>query len=290
MKIGHFEIRALDTGMFKLDGGAMFGTVPKPLWEKAIPPDSLNRIPMALRIVLLQDHASKRNLLIDTGIGQKWSEKMAGVYAIDHTENDLFKSLAACGLKPDDITDVILTHLHFDHTGGSTIQSGEGKFVPTFPKAKYYIQKDNFDWATAPNSREAASYLPENFKPLQEAGLLIICNGAEDFKKKINWPGIEVRLSYGHTIGLQCPLIKLGDQKFFYPSDIIPTSSHLPVPWVMGYDIHVIKVLEEKEAILNEAVRDGWTMVYEHDPVIAASKVAKGPKHFEKGPVVVLNS
>jgi glyoxylase-like metal-dependent hydrolase (beta-lactamase superfamily II) len=245
MKIGESEIFALETGMFKLDGGAMFGTVPKPLWEKAIPPDELNRIPMALRIILLRDLKTKRNLLVDTGIGHKINEKFAKIYAVDYSTNTLEKSLAAHGLKSDDITDVILTHLHFDHTGGSTKADASGKIVPTFAKAKYYIQKENYDWATAPNSREAASYLPENFLPLLESKQLIICDGVEDLEQKIKWPGVSARISSGHTVGLQCPLITLGDKKFFYPSDLIPTSAHVPLPWVMGYDIHVIKILEE---------------------------------------------
>jgi glyoxylase-like metal-dependent hydrolase (beta-lactamase superfamily II) len=312
MKLGaSSEIFALETGMFKLDGGAMFGTVPKPIWEKAIPPDELNRIPMALRIILLRDLKTKRNLLVDTGIGFKWSEKLASIYAIDHSKFTLEKSLSAHGLKFEDITDVILTHLHFDHAGGATrpVQTGGAtqpagaarerstgpgpssdatKFVPTFPKAKYYIQKDNFDWATNPNSREAASYLPENFEPLIETKQLVICDGVKAFENAINWPGISVRLSYGHTVGLQCPLIKIEGKSFFYPSDMIPTSSHIPVPWVMGYDIHVIKLLEEKENLLAEAVRDQWIFVYEHDPVIPATTVIKGPKHYSRGDVVAL--
>ncbi|MBN8554633.1 MAG: MBL fold metallo-hydrolase [Deltaproteobacteria bacterium] len=298
MKIGHSEIFALETGMFKLDGGAMFGTVPKPIWEKAIPPDEQNRIPMALRIILLRDFKTKRNLLIDTGIGTKWPEKLATIYGIDHSKFTLQKALSEHDLKPEDITDVILTHLHFDHAGGATLPESEGaallgeghaaKFKPTFPNAKYYIQKDNLDWAMDPNSREAASYLPENFKPLIESKKLIVCDGIEDFEKKINWPGVSVRLSYGHTIGLQCPLINLDGKIFFYPSDMIPTASHLPVPWVMGYDIHVIKLLEEKEILLAEAVKDNWIFVYEHDPVLPATTVIKGSKHYSRGDLVNL--
>ncbi len=284
MRLGDSEIYSLNTGMFKLDGGAMFGTVPKPMWEKAIPPDEANRIPMALRIILLRDLKTKRNLIVDTGIGEKWSPKLVQIYAIDHSESTLISALKSKGLTPDDITDVVLTHLHFDHAGGATLTTGEGApATPTFKNAKYYIQKDNYEWAAKPNSREAASYLQENFQPLLESKQLVICDGEKDFEKKINWPGVTVRLSYGHTIGLQCPLIDLQGQKFFYPSDMIPTASHVPVPWVMGYDIHVIKLLDEKEAILTEAVRDNWTLIYEHDPKLPATKVVKGSKHFSAG-------
>lgn len=288
MRLGDHEISTLETGMFKLDGGAMFGTVPKPLWEKAIPPDEQNRIPMALRLILLRNLKTGRNLLVDTGIGHKWSEKMAGIYAIDHSKFTLEKALSEKGLKPEDITDVVLTHLHFDHAGGATRADSSGKVVPTFKNAKYYIQKENYDWATQPNSREAASYLPENFVPLVETKQLVICDGISDFEKKIAWPEVSVRVSSGHTVGLQCPLITIEGQKFFYPSDLIPTSSHVPLPWVMGYDIHVIRILDEKDAILQEAARDSWTFIYEHDPLIPATKVIKGPKHFSKGDVVSL--
>ncbi|HND86421.1 MAG TPA: MBL fold metallo-hydrolase, partial [Pseudobdellovibrionaceae bacterium] len=177
MKIGSFEIYAPNTGMFKLDGGAMFGTVPKTIWERSIPPDAQNRIPMALRIIVVKDLVSKRNFIVDTGIGTKWSDKLAQIYAIDHTKETLDSALSSCGLNVTDITDVILTHLHFDHAGGATRWDQAKVAVPQFPNATYYIQKDNFDWATRPNSREAASYLPENFMPLKEAGKLVVCDG-----------------------------------------------------------------------------------------------------------------
>lgn len=283
MRLGHFEIKAINTGMFKLDGGAMFGTVPKPMWEKAISPDEMNRIPMALRLILLRDHQTKRNLLVDTGIGRKWPEKLEKIYSIDHSEENLESALATEGLTPSDITDVILTHLHFDHAGGATSKNSQGELIPTFPNAKYYIQKDNFDWATRPNSREAASYLPENFEPLVRSGSLIVCDGVKDFEAKIQWPGISVVVSYGHTIGLQCPKITIEGRTFFYPSDLIPTSAHIPIPWVMSYDIHVIKILDEKESVLQRATQEDWIVIYEHDPKVPASRVHKGAKHYEAG-------
>jgi len=269
--------------MFKLDGGAMFGSVPKPMWEKAIAPDEQNRIDMALRLILLRDLKSGRNLLVDTGIGHKWSEKLEKIYAIDHSQENLKSVLAKEGLNFNDITDVILTHLHFDHAGGATQRDEQDRIIPSFPKARYYIQKDNYDWATRPNSREAASYLPENFEPLVKSGQLIICDGPQAFENEISWPGISVIVSYGHTIGLQCPKITLGGVTFFYPSDLIPTSAHVPLPWVMGYDIHVIKILDEKESVLKQAALEKWIIVYEHDPKVPASSVIQGPKHFQAG-------
>jgi len=285
------EIFALETGIFKLDGGAMFGTVPKVIWEKSIPADANNRIPMALRIVLIRDHKKKRNLLIDTGIGDKWTEKLASIYCIDHSQYRLDQSLAAHGLKPSDITDVVLTHLHFDHAGGATrIDSKKAKPVPSFPNARYYVQKDNYDWATQPNSRESASYLPENFVPLCESNQLTICDGVKAFEDAVKWEGLSVVLSYGHTIGLQCPLFRANAQQvFFYPSDMIPTSAHLPVPWVMGYDIHVIRLLDEKEKVLDQAAQENWILIYEHDPAVPATQVVRGPKHFSAGAKFLLN-
>ena len=281
MKVGEFQIQSLETGRFKLDGGAMFGSVPKKLWERAIPADADNRIDMAARIVLLQDLKSGRHLLMDTGNGHKWPEKLLKIYAIDYSEFTLEKSLAQVGLKETDITDVVLTHLHFDHAGGATKINDAGQIVPSFPNATYYVQKDNYEWATKPNSRESASYLPENFEPLVAAGILEICDGVDEFSKKLNWPGFEVFISYGHTIGLQAPIVRIGNETFFYPADMIPTSHHVPIPWVMGYDIHVIKLLEEKEQLLQRAATENWTLIYEHDPKIKASKVRKTEKHYE---------
>lgn len=286
MRIGDFEITTPNVGMFRLDGGAMFGAVPKTLWSKAIPADELNRIPMALRLILLKDLKRGRILLVDTGIGHKSSAKFEEIYAVDYSRFSLDRALIDANLKPEDITDVVLTHLHFDHTGGSTRRDAGGEIVPTFPKAKYYIQKQNFDWATKPNSREAASYLGENFLPLCQTHQLVICDGPEELARELKWPGFSVRVSNGHTIGLQCPLIEIENQKFFYPSDLIPTSAHVPLPWVMGYDIQIIKILDEKEAILKEAASEGWIFIYEHDPVIAASRIVKGSKHYEKAEAV----
>lgn len=288
MEFQNYKISTLETGFFKLDGGAMFGSVPKKLWQRAIPADEDNRILMAARVVLVEDKKTGRKLLIDTGNGHKWSEKLLKIYALDYSQSTLMKSLEEKGLKAEDISDVLLTHLHFDHAGGATTWDENQNPVPTFSNATYYVQKDNYDWATKPNSREAASYLPENFEPIKSAGKLKICDGAEALAKEINWPGLSVILSYGHTIGLQAPLIEIEDKKFFYPTDMIPTSHHIPVPWVMGYDIHVIKLLEEKEATLKRAVLENWTVIYEHDPVIQASHVIQGEKHYQASAPVIL--
>lgn len=283
MQIGDYSIETLETGFFRLDGGAMFGSVPKKLWNRAIPADEDNRILMAARVVLVRDLKTGRNLLIDTGNGHKWSEKFLKIYALDYSQFTLEKSLREKDLSFEDITDVLLTHLHFDHAGGATKWDDNQNVIPSFPNATYYIQRDNFEWATKPNSREAASYLSENFMPLKEKGLLKICDGVEALENEINWPGISVFLSYGHTIGLQAPIIKIGDKTFFYPTDMIPTSHHVPIPWVMGYDIHVIKLLEEKENVLKPALQENWILIYEHDPVVKASPVQAGEKYITAG-------
>lgn len=280
MQLGSFELHALETSRFQLDGGAMFGTVPKPLWSKKIPADEQNRIPMAARVLLVRDLKSKRNLLIDTGMGEKWDEKKVQIYGIDYSIT-LQKNLQSLGLSEKDITDVLITHLHFDHTGGSTERNQKGELQPTFPNANYYVQQKNYAWAIEPNPREAASYLAENFVPLYETGQLVLCDGAEDAQHKIAWPGLRIWLSNGHTKAMQCPLIQLEGQSFFFPADLIPTTAHLPVPWVMGFDIDVVQTIQEREEVLQQASKNSWILIYEHDPFCPASTVQKGKKHYE---------
>jgi glyoxylase-like metal-dependent hydrolase (beta-lactamase superfamily II) len=288
VRFDNIEVHTLETGLFKLDGGAMFGTVPKFFWEKKIAPDEMNRIPMGLRCLLLRDNASGRNLLIDTGIGHKNSEKFEKIYCVDHSINTLSKSLSAIGLTEDDITDVIITHCHFDHVGGAVKQDKSGKLIPTFSNAKYYLFEQNFELAKNPNEREKASYLIPNFMPLKEADQLIQARDVSHLEKEINWKGFTALQSFGHTLGLLCPVIKVEDKTFFFPSDLISTAHHLPVPWACGYDMHVYKAIEEKAKMLELASKENWILVYQHDPLISASTVLKGSKHFEVGEKVNL--
>ena len=273
MKIGSYEVSCIETGEFALDGGAMFGVVPKTLWSKKFPTDTRNRIDMRLRCLLLQGDG--RNILIDCGMGTKWDSKMADIYRLDHSRFNMEKALAEKGLEKNAITDVVLTHLHFDHAGGSTTTESDGRLAPAFPKATYYIQKENLDWANHPTEKDRASYLKENWEPLRSAGVLKIVGGPREIL-----PGITVRLFFGHTQAIQLPLIDDGKNKIFFCGDVIPTSSHLPIPWVMAYDNFPLTTMKEKREILQQAAREKWILIFEHCPHIGSACVAPSEKGF----------
>ncbi len=273
MKIGSYELHQIDTGRFALDGGAMFGIVPKTIWSKLNPSDDENRIDLALRTLLIT--GNKRNILVDNGIGTKFSEKYQKIYKIDHSKYNLGSSLKRFNLKTSDITDVILTHLHFDHAGGSTYRE-DGELKLTFPNATYYVQKANYEWALTPNDKERGSYLKENFVPVLEKGKLQMVEGKFELI-----PHIDVIISDGHTIGLQ--LVKVSDERntLVYCADLIPTASHIKIPYIMGYDIEPLKIMREKKELLSLACNDNWTLFLEHDVNIEAVKVKKTEKGFE---------
>jgi glyoxylase-like metal-dependent hydrolase (beta-lactamase superfamily II) len=271
MQIGDYKITAINSGYFKLDGGAMFGIIPRPLWEKTNPPDSLNRIKLTTRNLLLQKKG--RNILIDTGMGNKWNEKSKSIYEIDQgisIQGELLKA----GLMPEDITDVILTHLHFDHTGGSTIIRN-GKLVPAFPKAKYYVQRQNLEWAVNSTDRDKGSYIGDNFIPLAEHKVLELIHGEAKFDEFI-----EFIVVHGHTFGQQ--LIKISDSEntLLYCCDMIPTASHVPLPYIMGYDLQPLVTLEEKKYLLKKAADKKWKLVLEHDPDTVMVTIAQTEKGF----------
>ncbi len=270
MKIGKYEIKKVLSGFFGLDGGAMFGIIPKPLWEKTNPSDSLNRVTLATRNLLLQGES--KNILIDTGMGNKWSEKEKSIYAVD-ANYSLNSALNEQGLKKEDITDVILTHLHFDHTGGSTILENE-KLVPAFPNAKYHVQKQNFEWAKNPSDRDKGSYIKQNFMPLLENGVLNLIDGESKFDDEIEFIVIN-----GHTFGQQ--MVKISDSSniLLFCSDLIPFVSHIPIPYIMGYDIQPLITVEEKKKYLQQALDENWKLFFGHDPEIAMVTL----KSTEKG-------
>ncbi len=276
LKIGPYRISCLETNAFKLDGGAMFGVVPRVMWEKKAPPDPLNRIQMTMNALLVQDE--RRNILIDTGVGSKWTEKGAKIYDIDPSRHLLIDSLTAAGLKPGDITDVILTHLHFDHTGGSTSYNAEGRAVPTFPNARYYVQKGQWDWAHNPSEKDRASYFPENYDPLQASGQLQLVEGDVELLPHI----FAIQIN-GHSPAQQLIKISDGTRTLLHCGDLLPMSAHVPGPWVMAYDLHPLKTIEEKNRILSQAAAEKWFMFFEHDPYIKLAHIVKGPKGFELG-------
>lgn len=276
LKIGPYEIHPVPTGIFGLDGGAMFGTVPKVLWEKAIPPDDKNRIPMEARGLLLKSPG--HNVLIDTGnggdfllkYGEKLGPKFAEMYNIDPNGPSLMSSLAAAGVSPTDVNTVILTHLHFDHAGGATTEKS-GTLAPTFPKAKYYIQKANLETAQTPNRREKASYFAANFQPLIDHGVLEILEGPRENLI----PGISVMISNGHTQGQQIVKVSDGTTSLLYCGDVVPTSSHVRTAWLMGYDLNPLLLMEEKERYLGPAADQSWYLFFEHDPACDAAVIER---------------
>ena len=270
MKIGPYSLYTIDTGHFALDGGAMFGVVPKPLWAKSNPPDERNRITLAARALLLVGNG--KTILIDVGNGAKYNEKLRDIYRFDTSAADLLGSLRKLGIGPADVTDVILTHLHFDHAGGSTVRDN-GKVRPTFPRARYYVQLAHWEAALHPTERDRASFFDEDFLPLKEHGALEFTNGEDEIL-----PGIGIRILNGHTTALQCPVISDGATTLFYCADLVPLTAHLQLPWIMGYDLRPLVTLEEKRSILSEAIEQRWILYFEHDPVTAAARVRQGEK------------
>lgn len=257
MKFGKFEFSMVSDGTFWLDGGAMFGIVPKVLWNKTNPADELNRIELKLNCLLIQ--TPEKNVLVDTGIGEKLDDKFKGIYRVER-DFGLITSLEKNGLKPEDIDFVINTHLHFDHCGGNTIKK-DGKFVPTFSNAKYIIQKQEWHDATQSNERTKASYLKENFIPIEETGQLILVDGEHEII-----PGIKVIATNGHTQGHQSVLLESEGKKALYLGDLIPTTSHVKIPYIMGYDLYPLDVMEKKEEVLRQAIEEKWLLIFEHDP------------------------
>jgi len=264
MKIGKYKLSIIESGYLGLDGGAMFGIVPKPLWEKSNPSDESNRIRLSTRHLLLEN--GNRKIIIDTGIGNKWDEKMKSIYAVDENYS-MNSALSKVGLNTEDITDVILTHLHFDHTGGSTIEN-DGKLEPAFPNAKYYVQKQNYNWGINPSQRDKGSYLIENFKPLSEEGVLNFINGNESFDDEIEFIVVN-----GHTFGQQMVKVSDGNNTILFCADLIPTVSHIPFPYIMGYDLQPLVTLEEKKKYLKIAIDENWKLFFGHDPEVALASL-----------------
>jgi glyoxylase-like metal-dependent hydrolase (beta-lactamase superfamily II) len=269
---------SINTGYFKLDGGAMFGVVPKSIWNKLNPADENNLCSWALRCILIEDEG--RLILIDTGMGDKQDAKFFGHYYL-HGDDTLDKSLAQHGFKKDDITDVFLTHLHFDHCGGCIIREGE-KLLPAFKNATYWSNEKHWQWATEPNDREKASFLKENILPIQESGRLKFLNVGDEWStlpagRQVlngvhpNPSGIISNLSFifanGHTDAMMLPVINYNDKTIIFMADLLPSAAHIPLPYVMGYDMFPLTTLNEKKIFLTEALEKNYILFFEHDPV-----------------------
>jgi len=260
VEIGNLELYSVETGRFMLDGGAMFGVVPKTLWSRKITPDDKNRIPMAARCLLIRSKLSNRLYLVDNGCGDKFDEKMSSIYSLDFEDSELDRSLDQLGFHPDDITDLVFTHLHFDHCGGTTTYNREGKLEHRFSNATYHINKRHWKTATNPNAREKASFLKENIQPISDYDKLNLVDDRHVFED-----GFSMLPFNGHTIGQQLPFIHDDKRTLVYAADLIPTYAHIPLPWVMGYDMYPLQTLQEKEPFLKEAAKNGWYLYLEHD-------------------------
>ncbi len=257
------EIFVLSDGRFRLDGGAMFGVIPKVLWQKRMPADERNRITLGLNCLLIR--AAGKTLIVETGTGDKGDAKWNDIYGIDHSVS-LLNSLKQRGVRPEEVDLVINTHLHFDHCGWNTRRDKNGRVVPTFPRARYLVQRGEYDHARAPTERDQASYLKENFQPLADSNQWDWFDGDKEIL-----PGVEVVRMPGHTRDMQCVRLTSGGRTAFFLADLVPTTHHLGLPWIMGYDLYPLTTLENKKRVLPEAVRNEWLCLFAHDPEVPAA-------------------
>ena len=274
------RVLSIDTGLFKLDGGAMFGVVPKRLWQKLNPPDDNNMCTWAMRCLLID--SGQQRILVDTGIGDKQGEKFRKHFE-PHGDATLIGSLARHGYRPEDITDVFLTHLHFDHCGGAVRYNEDQELVPTFPQATYWTNRVHYDWALHPNPREKASFLQENFVPLEKAGVLnfVEPDPAQSWNEWIE--GLSYRLVYGHTEAMMMLRIPYGQHQLVYCADLIPSTYHIGLPYVMAYDVRPLTTLKEKATLLEEALEQQYLLFFEHDPTLECGFVQRN----ERGRIVL---
>ena len=263
ISVGSIRIHAIESGIQWLDGGAMFGVVPKPLWQRRIPSDDQNRIPLALRCLVIE--SPDELVLVDTGIGNKESEKFHKLYGIENAGNPtrLEDGIKAAGFMPDDIGIVLCTHLHFDHAGGNTFKDSEGNIRPAFQNARYVVQRGEFDFAHSGNERIRASYLRQNFDPIEEAGLWDFVEGATEII-----PGVKVLPTPGHTPFHQSVVIESDGETACFLADVCPTAAHIPLPWIMGYDLEPLVTLESKRKLWALARDQEWLLIFEHDLLI----------------------
>ena len=270
MKLGAFEIYPVTDGRFRLDGGAMFGVVPKVIWEKCCAADELNRIPLSLTCLLIRAHG--KSILVDTGLGSKEGDKFQRMFAVDRTPT-LLESLNRLGLGREDIDMVINTHLHFDHAGGNTMIETNGTITPSFPKAQYFIQHGEYEDAARANERTKASYRRDNFTSIAHVNQWAFLHGDTEVL-----PGITAVVTAGHTRCHQGVKIESEGKVAFFLGDLIPTVSHLPLPFIMGYDLFPIQTLETKRWVLDRAFEQQWLLLFEHDPLVQAGHVRKDPE------------
>jgi glyoxylase-like metal-dependent hydrolase (beta-lactamase superfamily II) len=268
MKFGDYRVEVVSDSEFRLDGGAMFGVVPRNLWSKACPPDEQNRIRMNMNCLFLEGHGER--ILIDTGIGVKWSDKHRAMYGIDRKRSFDESLRSVAGVGSEDITIVVNTHLHFDHAGGNTALDASGTVSPAFPNARYFVSRDEYAHAEAPSERDRASYLPDNWRPLKDAGQLELKETEYEVV-----PGLRMETHAGHNRSMQCARLEQGSETLFGFADLVPMRAHVPFAWIMGFDLYPVETLEAKKKLLPQAARENWTCLFYHDPDQALGRIVE---------------
>lgn len=277
MFFGDYRVEVIPDCEFRLDGGAMFGVVPRNLWARVNPPDDQNRIRMNMNCLFIE--ANGERILIDTGIGEKWTEKHRAMYGINRTRSIDESLKALAGVTATDITIVINTHLHFDHAGGNSTWSDLGEAVPAFPNARYFVSEAEYEHAESPNERDHASYFPENWQPMKKSGQLELKTAEYEVV-----PGLTMETHTGHNRSMQCPRLARDGKTLFGFADLVPTRAHVPYAWVMGYDLYPVETVEAKKKLLPQAARENWTCLFYHDPDQAFGKIVE-----ENGKLSVLS-
>jgi glyoxylase-like metal-dependent hydrolase (beta-lactamase superfamily II) len=279
MKFGDWDVRSCLAGRFGLDGGAMFGVVPRTMWSRALPPDEFNRVPMVMRILLVQGHG--RTIVVDVGAGGGHSDKNRQIYAFQDTDH-LLELFRAGGVDPATVTDVLLTHLHFDHAAGIVEPDGEDWRL-LFPNAVHHLQQSQWDHAMRPNPRDRASYYEDRMRVMERNGVLRLYDGPWSLA-----PGFDLLVFDGHTPGQQLPLVHGPGGTLFFTGDLIPTHHHIPIPYVMSYDLLPVTAMEEKASILARAADENWTLVFEHDAHVVGCRITRDGKRYAMGEEVTV--
>jgi glyoxylase-like metal-dependent hydrolase (beta-lactamase superfamily II) len=277
LKLGELEVHVISAGHVLLDGGAMFGVIPRPLWETKMAPDARNRITLSMNCVLVK--AAGKQILVETGAGDKMNSKLRDIYGLDGPH--LADRLRDYDLRPEDIDIVVNTHLHFDHCGGNT-RVEKDKVVPAFPNARYIVHRGEFEHAMDPNERDRASYFPENYAPLEAAGVFSLLE-----RDSVIAPGVELIRVPGHTANMQCVKLTGGGKTAFLFADLVPTTAHLPLPWIMGYDLYPMTTLENKKRWIPEVLREGWLAVFAHDARVPFAYLRERDGRWEAEPVTL---
>ncbi len=268
MLFGDYRVEVVPDTEFRLDGGAMFGVVPRALWSKVCPPDEENRIRLNMNCLFIE--TKDERILIETGAGDKWSSRQGIIYGITR-ERPLGESLRAiAGVGAEEISIVVNTHLHFDHAGGNTTRDEAGRIVPTFPNARYFVSRDEYEHAESPHERDRASYLPENWRAIEESGQLELKDA--DYEVV---PGLRMETVAGHSRTMQCARLTRGGRTLFSFADLVPTRAHVPLAWIMGYDLFPVETLEAKKHLLPQAVREDWLCLFYHDPEVPLCRVVE---------------